>query len=73
MGWAHTLRNPLLRNAAVSVAVVVALKLAAHWLGWEFISLNPLFSGIIAANVFLMGFLLSGVLGRLQGKRKIAW
>ncbi len=62
MGRDHLLRNPLLLNAAVSVAVVVALKLAAHWLGWEIISLNPLFSGIVAANVFLMGFLLSGVL-----------
>jgi hypothetical protein len=54
--------HPLLLNAAISVAVVIALKLAAHLLGWEILSLNPLFSGIIAANVFLMGFLLSGVL-----------
>jgi hypothetical protein len=45
-----------------SVGVVIALKLGAHWLNWEFLSLSPLFSGIVAANVFLMGFLLSGVL-----------
>ena len=43
-------------------AGVIALKFFAHWQGWEVISLNPLFSGIVAANVFLMGFLLSGVL-----------
>jgi predicted membrane chloride channel (bestrophin family) len=67
----HTLRNPLLLNAAVSVAVVVALKLAAHWLGWEIISLNPLFSGIIAANVFLMGFLLSGVLADYKESERL--
>jgi predicted membrane chloride channel (bestrophin family) len=54
--------HPLMRKAALVVVVVVAGKFAAHWLGWEIISLNPLFSGIVAANVFLMGFLLSGVL-----------
>jgi hypothetical protein len=42
------------------VGIVVCLKLVAHWFGWEMISLNPLFSGIVAANVFLMGFLLTG-------------
>ena len=49
-------------RALLVVVVAITLKLAAHWLGWEFISLNPLFSGIVAANVFLMSFLLSGVL-----------
>jgi predicted membrane chloride channel (bestrophin family) len=44
------------------VGVVIVLKLACHWLGWEVISLNPLFSGIVAANVFLLSFLLNGVL-----------
>ena len=53
------------------VAVVIALKLAAHWLGWEVISLNPLFSGIIAANVFLMGFLLSGVLSDYKESERL--
>jgi hypothetical protein len=43
-------------------AVVLGAKFVAHLLGWEAISLNPLFSGLVAANVFLMGFLLSGVL-----------
>jgi predicted membrane chloride channel (bestrophin family) len=55
-------RFRLFARVLVVVAVIIALKLAAHWIGWEVISLNPLFSGIIAANVFLMGFLLSGVL-----------
>ncbi len=44
------------------VGVVIFFKLIAHWFGWEIISLNPLLSGIVAANVFLMGFLLSGIL-----------
>ena len=55
----------------VVVGVVIALKLVAHWYGWEVLSLNPLFSGIIAANVFLMGFLLSGVLGDYKESERL--
>jgi predicted membrane chloride channel (bestrophin family) len=44
------------------VGIIITIKLIAHWFGWEIISLNPLLSGIVAANVFLMGFLLSGIL-----------
>jgi len=51
----------LLRVGAF-VAVVIGAKVLVHFLAWEVISLNALFTGIIAANVFLMGFLLSGVL-----------
>jgi len=53
------------------VAVVIALKLTAHCLGWEILSVNPLFSGIIAANVFLMGFLLSGVLSDYKESERL--
>ena len=49
-------------GALGAVLLVIALKLGAHSLGWEILSLNPLLSGIVAADVFLMGFLLTGVL-----------
>jgi predicted membrane chloride channel (bestrophin family) len=52
----------LVLRVILIVGIVIVLKLIAHWFGWEIISLNPLFSGIVAANVFLMGFLLTGVL-----------
>jgi hypothetical protein len=55
-------RYRLLLQASVIVGVVVGAKFLVHFLGWEIISINPLFSGIVAANVFLMGFLLNGVL-----------
>jgi hypothetical protein len=55
-------RHRLLLRVSAIVAVVVGAKLLVHFLRWEIISINPLFSGIVAANVFLMGFLLSGVL-----------
>ena len=60
----------LLRVLAV-VAVIAAGKVAAHFLTWEVISLNALFTGIIAANVFLMGFLLSGVLSDYKESERL--
>ncbi len=57
--------------ALAMVAVVVALKAGAHALGWELLSLNPLLSGIVAADVFLMGFLLSGVLTDFKESEKL--
>jgi len=44
------------------VILVIILKLLAHQFGLEFISLNPLFTGIVTANIFLLGFLIAGVL-----------
>jgi len=55
----------------IIVCMVIGLKLAAHSFGWEILSLNPLFSGIIAANVFLMGFLLSGVLSDYKESERL--
>jgi hypothetical protein len=60
----------LARVSAV-VAVIAAAKLIAHSVSGEVISLNALFSGIIAANVFLMGFLLSGVLADYKESEKL--
>lgn len=61
----------LVLRVALIVGIVIFFKLIAHWLGWEIISLNPLFSGIVAANVFLMGFLLSGVLSDYKESERL--
>ena len=53
------------------VAVVVVAKILAHAAAWEVISLNALFTGMIAANVFLMGFLLSGVLSDYKESERL--
>ena len=60
----------LLRVVAVTV-VLMGAKVAAHYFNVEIITINPLFTGIIAANVFLMGFLLSGVL--TTSRREFPW
>lgn len=55
-------RYRIIVRVIVLVALIIGAKFIMHFTGLEFISINPLFSGIVAANVFLMGFLLSGVL-----------
>jgi predicted membrane chloride channel (bestrophin family) len=49
----------------------VALKVIFHQLGWEILSLSPLLTGLIAASVFLLGFLISGVLSDYKEAEKI--
>ena len=53
------------------VILVIILKLIAHKFGMEFISLNPLFTGIVTANIFLLGFLIAGVLSDYKESEKL--
>jgi hypothetical protein len=53
------------------VAIIIVIKFIAHAFDIEFLTINNLFSGIIAANVFLMGFLLTGVLSDYKESEKI--
>lgn len=64
-------RHLLLFRSLGLVAVLLAAKLLVHERGWEMLSLNPLFSGIVAANVFLMGFLLNGVLSDYKESERL--
>jgi predicted membrane chloride channel (bestrophin family) len=66
-----TSRHRLLLRVSVLVALVIGAKFIIHFLGWEILSINPLFSGIIAANVFLMGFLLNGVLSDFKESERL--
>jgi predicted membrane chloride channel (bestrophin family) len=61
----------LLQRVGLMVIIVLGAKLVAHSVGWELLTINPLFSGIIAANVFLMGFLLSGVLSDFKESERL--
>jgi hypothetical protein len=53
------------------VIAIILVKLFAHQFGWEFLTLNTLFGAIISANVFLIGFLISGVLVDYKEAEKI--
>jgi hypothetical protein len=58
-------------KAIILVTLIISTKFIIHLCGYEFLAINNLFSGIIAANVFLMGFLLSGVLSDYKESEKI--
>jgi hypothetical protein len=64
-------QHRLLLRVGAMVLAVMGTKLLVHFLGWEALTINPLFSGIIAANVFLMGFLLSGVLADYKESERL--
>jgi len=61
----------LILTVLPSVAGVIALKLVVHRLSWEIIPLNAIFSALIGANVFLIGFLISGVLSDYKESEKL--
>ena len=43
------------------IIVIVSIKFSVHYFDYEFLTLNSLFTAIISANIFLIGFLISGV------------
>lgn len=53
------------------VALVVFGKVLAHYYEVEHLSLNSLFGALISANVFLIGFLISGVLGDYKESERL--
>jgi predicted membrane chloride channel (bestrophin family) len=59
------------RQVALQVAILCVIKTAVHFLGLERISVSQLFSALVASTVFLLGFLLSGVLTDFKESEKI--
>ena len=53
------------------LVIIIVCKLISHYLDWEFLSLTSLFAAIISANIFLIGFLVSGVLVDYKESEKI--
>jgi hypothetical protein len=53
------------------VVAIILFKMVIHFLGYEFLTLNTLFTAIISANIFLIGFLISGVLVDYKESEKI--
>ncbi|HYH58880.1 MAG TPA: hypothetical protein VD790_06625 [Thermoleophilaceae bacterium] len=53
------------------VAATVAAKLATEALGWEGIDINSLFSGLVAATIFLLAFLLAGTLADYKESERL--
>lgn len=53
------------------VMVIIALKSVTHYYGYEILTPTSLFTAIISANIFLISFLLSGVLSDYKESEKI--
>jgi predicted membrane chloride channel (bestrophin family) len=60
----------LLKVLALVGAIGLA-KLAVHRLGLELIQVNPLFTSLVASTVFLLGFLLNGVLSDFKESERL--
>src|SRR5687767_15307697 len=57
--------------ALIPVAVVAISKIVVTELGAESIELNPLYTGLVAGNIFLLGFLLAGTLADYKESEKL--
>ena len=71
------MKNILSQKWAIAMKIlpiiigIILTKLVMHQMGWEIISLNPLFNSIISANVFLLGFLLAGTLSDYKESERL--
>lgn len=62
--------NIALRVAPLIVATALA-KIGADYIGWDTVELTPLHTGLVAGNIFLIGFLLSGTLTDYKESERI--
>jgi len=53
------------------IVVVAALKLAFNECGWDDATLSPLYTGLVAGTIFLLGFLLAGTLADYKESEKM--
>jgi hypothetical protein len=73
----HATRKPWLRRVwffgrlSLVLSSIVAAKILVHRMGWEVLAPNPLFPALVASEVFLLGFLLNGVLMDYKEGEKI--
>ncbi len=58
-------------KVAPIVALVIFLKYLTHSYGYEVMELNALFTSLVAGTIFLIGFLISGVLSDYKESEKI--
>jgi hypothetical protein len=53
------------------IILVAVIKLLSHKFGYEIMELNALFTSLVAGTIFLIGFLISGVLSDYKESEKI--
>ena len=62
-------------NIAIKVlpvlGLIAILKTSSHLMGYEVLQLNALFTSLVAGTIFLIGFLISGVLSDYKESEKL--
>ena len=53
------------------ILAIILLKILAHKFGYEVITLNALFTSLVAGTIFLIGFLISGILTDYKESEKL--
>lgn len=61
-----------MRGVFLQVLVLCGIKVTVHYCGLELISINQLFSAVVASTIFLLGFLLNSVLTDFKESEKIS-
>jgi hypothetical protein len=67
--WRRRLR--FFCRVSLLLLVILAIKILMHRQHWELLAPNPLFPALVASEVFLMGFLLNGVMMDYKESEKI--
>ncbi|MEI6728745.1 MAG: hypothetical protein WCK98_03835 [bacterium] len=58
-------------KTAPFIALILIVKTIANYFKLDLLSLNPLFTAIISANIFLIGFLITGVLSDYKESERL--
>src|SRR5262249_23674188 len=67
-----TKRLRLFINVIATVAALIAAKVLVHYLQGEFLSLDTLFSSVVAGAIFIVGFLLTSTLPDYKEAERLA-
>ena len=58
-------------ETALAVVAIVIAKLVVHAFSWEFITLSPLYTSIVAGGIFVIGLIVAGTLADYKESEKM--
>ena len=58
-------------ETALAVVGIVLAKLIVHTFSWEFITLNPLYTSVVAGGIFVIGLIVAGTLADYKESEKM--
>lgn len=64
-------RRALLVHTIPPVLAIVAVKLVVEQLGWEFITVSPLHTSVVAGAIFIVGLMLAGTMSDYKESERL--